>query len=65
MKRTGIDNDLEDAGLDAAGEVSLSNDSGIAEKQPFTEPKLAFLTPKLVKHGGLVGVTGLIGGFSP
>ena len=65
MKGTGRENNLEDAGLEAVGEVSLANDSEIAEKQPFTEPKLAFLTPKLVKHGGLVGVTGLIGGFSP
>ena len=39
--------------------------AGTEEKQPFTEPKLAFLTPELVKHGSLVGVTGWFGDFSP
>ena len=35
------------------------------EKRPFTEPKLTFMTPKLVKHGDLVEVTGFFGTFSP
>ena len=65
MKGTGRDNNLEDAGLKAAGELALCNDSEIADKHPFTEPKLAFLTPELVKHGGLEGVTGMFGYFSP
>ena len=65
MKGTERDNSLEDAGLEAAGEVAPSNDSEIAEKQPFTEPKLAYLTPKLVKQGGIVALTGFFGTFSP
>ena len=36
-----------------------------AEKRPFIEPKLTFVTPKLVKHGDLVDVTGVFGTFSP
>ena len=34
-------------------------------KRKITEPKLTFVTPKLVKHGDLVEVTGFFGGFSP
>jgi hypothetical protein len=36
-------------------------------KRPFVEPKLTFVTPKLVKHGGLAEITGqgFFGPFSP
>jgi len=35
-------------------------------KRPFTKPKLTFVAPKLVKHGGLADVTaGFFGEFSP
>ncbi len=46
-----------------AEEASSSADT--LEKRPFTEPKLTFVTPKLVKHGDLVTVTGVFGTFSP
>ncbi len=39
--------------------VSLS-----PEKKPWQEPKLAFIEPKLTKHGKLKEVTGFFGGFS-
>ena len=35
------------------------------EKRPFIEPKLTFVTPKLVKHGDLVDVTGFFSTFHP
>ena len=36
-----------------------------AEKKPWQEPKLAFIEPKLTKHGKLKEVTGgFFGGFS-
>jgi hypothetical protein len=40
---------------------------GVApEKQPWEEPKLAFIEPTLTKHGQLEEVTaGFFGGFSP
>ena len=42
-----------------------SEDSGEG-KQPWEEPKLAFVKPKLTRHGELVKVTGqFFGGFSP
>ena len=34
------------------------------EKKPWQEPKLAFIEPKLTKHGKLKEVTGFFGGFS-
>ena len=37
-----------------------------AAKQQWQEPKLAFVKPKLTKHGELKEVTaGFFGGFSP
>ena len=40
--------------------------TGIGEKLPFTEPKLTFVEPKLVKQGGLEEITaGFFGTFSP
>jgi hypothetical protein len=36
-----------------------------ADKQPWQEPKLAFVEPKLTKHGPLQEVTGFFGGFTP
>ena len=37
------------------------------DKQPWQDPKLAFVEPKLTKHGSLKEVTGdgFFGGFSP
>ena len=36
------------------------------EKQPFVEPKLTFVEPKLVKHGDVKDITaGFFGGFYP
>ena len=35
-------------------------------KQPWQEPKLAFVEPTLTKHGSLTGVTGgFLGTFTP
>jgi hypothetical protein len=35
-------------------------------QQPWEEPKLAFIEPKLMKHGALEEVTaGFFGGFTP
>ena len=35
-------------------------------KQPFTEPRLTFIEPKLVKHGDVADVTaGFFGAFYP
>ena len=34
-------------------------------KKTWQEPKLAFVKPKLTKHGNLKEVTGFFGGFSP
>jgi hypothetical protein len=37
-----------------------------ADKQPWQEPKLAFVEPKVTKHGQLQEVTGaFFGGFTP
>ena len=42
------------------------NDQVVQGKLPFTEPKLTFLEPKLVKRGDVADVTaGFIGSFSP
>jgi hypothetical protein len=36
------------------------------EKKPWQEPKLAFIKPKLIKHGKLEEVTGqFFGAFTP
>ncbi|HEY7496231.1 MAG TPA: hypothetical protein VIH59_34650 [Candidatus Tectomicrobia bacterium] len=38
------------------------------DKQPWQEPKLAFVEPRLTRHGGLQEVTGaepFFGGFTP
>ncbi|MFC1996051.1 lasso RiPP family leader peptide-containing protein [Chloroflexota bacterium] len=36
------------------------------EKQPFVEPKLEFIEPKLVKHGDVKDITaGFFGSFYP
>jgi hypothetical protein len=35
------------------------------DKQPWQEPKLAFVEPKLTEHGALQEVTGFFGGFTP
>jgi hypothetical protein len=37
------------------------------DKRPWVEPKLAFVEPKLTKHGSLEEVTGqgFFGGFTP
>jgi hypothetical protein len=36
------------------------------DKQPWQEPKLTFVEPKLIKHGKLAEVTaGFFGGFTP
>ena len=34
-------------------------------KRPFTEPKLTFVAPKLVKRGTVEELTGFFGTFSP
>ena len=34
-------------------------------KKPWQEPKLAFVKPKLTKHGDLKELTGFFGGFTP
>jgi hypothetical protein len=43
--------------------TTASSDSS---KEPWQEPKLAFIEPKLTKHGKLEEVTaGFFGGFTP
>jgi hypothetical protein len=41
----------------------------VPDKQPWQEPKLAFVEPKVTKHGALQRVTGserpFFGGFTP
>jgi hypothetical protein len=40
--------------------------SSAASKEPWQEPKLAFIEPKLTPHGKLEEVTaGFFGGFTP
>ena len=60
---------MEDTGRSLSPELhdadEASSIANTTEKRPFTEPKLTFVTPKLVKHGDLVEVTGFFGGFSP
>ena len=35
------------------------------EKRPFKEPKLTYVTPKLVEHGEVTDLTGFFGTFYP
>ena len=43
-------------------EPGMASDSA-ADKKPWEEPKLAFIEPKLTKHGNLEKVTGMPNGF--
>jgi len=43
-------------------ESAVSSSPG---KKKWQEPKLAFVEPKLTKHGNLKEVTGFFGAFSP
>jgi len=46
-----------------AGEATADSSSG---QQPWEEPKLTFIEPKLTKHGALEDVTaGFMGTFTP
>ena len=53
----------------AAGktEGEQSGPSQSSDKKTWQEPKLAFVEPKLTKHGGLEELTGqgFFGGFTP
>jgi hypothetical protein len=50
----------------AAQETSNVTASSAPEKQPWQEPKLAFVEPKLISHGELKNVTGgFFGTFNP
>jgi hypothetical protein len=48
-------------------EAEESASSQSVNKKPWQEPKLAFVEPKLTKHGTLEEVTGqgFFGGFTP
>jgi hypothetical protein len=48
-------------------EMEAEESSQSAGKKPWQEPKLAFVEPKLTKHGTLEEVTGqgFFGGFTP
>ena len=49
-----------------AGEAPGGPRLSAAEKEPWQEPKLAFIEPKLTKHGRLEELTaGFFGGFTP
>lgn len=49
-----------------AREVPGSEASAASDKAPWQEPKLAFIEPRLIKHGQLEAVTaGFFGGFTP
>jgi hypothetical protein len=37
----------------------------VPDKQPWQEPRLAFVEPKLTQHGALQEVTGFFGTFTP
>jgi len=41
------------------------NQSAHESKKPWEEPKLAFVEPKLTKHGDVKNITGFFGPFSP
>jgi hypothetical protein len=60
-------NDPREYKADAAlREDAMSHDSAPpASKQPFIEPKLTYVAPKLVKHGDVTELTGFFGPFSP
>ena len=45
------------------GQESAASQS--PDKKPWQEPKLAFVKPKLTKHGDLKEVTGIDGFFGP
>jgi hypothetical protein len=45
-----------------AGEATADGSRG---QQPWEEPKLTFLEPKLTKHGMLEDVTGFFNTFTP
>ena len=48
----------------AEGQQSASTPT--SGQEPWQEPKLAFIEPKLTKHGSLEEVTGgFFGGFTP
>jgi len=43
-----------------------SNDGSLHAREPWQEPKLTFVEPKLTEHGKLTEVTGqFFGAFSP
>jgi hypothetical protein len=49
-----------------AGEAPGAMASPASGKEPWQEPKLAFIEPKLTTHGQLEEVTaGFFGGFTP
>jgi hypothetical protein len=49
-----------------AGEAPGSTADPASGKEPWQEPKLAFIEPKPTKHGQLEEVTaGFFGGFTP
>jgi hypothetical protein len=49
-----------------AGEAPGVTADSVLSKEPWQEPKLAFIEPKLTKHGKLEEVTaGFFGGFTP
>ena len=47
--------------------TNASSSSAADGKEPWQEPKLSFVEPKLTKHGSLEEVTGegFFGGFTP
>jgi hypothetical protein len=52
-----------DEGTSEKGKQNTGELSVPVEKKPWEEPKLAFVEPKLTKHGNLEKVTGQRDGF--
>jgi hypothetical protein len=58
-----------DEGSEKGSQKAATHADPPAERKPWEQPKLAFVEPKLTKHGNLEKLTGMpngfFGGFSP
>ena len=59
--------DLRNGGQQSQEEVTVEvNGHDVQGKRPFTEPKLTFIEPKLIRRGNVADVTaGFLGTFTP
>ena len=57
---------MADSSSGRDGKLDLVTDAEVEGKEPFEEPKLTFVKPKLVRHGSVNEVTaGFFGTFYP